>query len=125
MDLEAEAARSGSAIRHLIERVTGMQSVVGNEVREQPLQPAIMKKICEASLVLADITDNNLNTCIEAGMALAARRPVALLSRGEPRSPPFMLRALQLVTYGDDIERIGVLHSLVRPYRRRVINAEL
>lgn len=125
MDLEAEAARSGSAIRHLIERITGMQSVVGNEIHEEPLQPAIIKKICGASLVLADITDDNLNTCIEAGMALAAGRRVELLARGKPRRPPFMLRALQLVTYGDEVEQIGVLHNMVRPYRRRVINAEL
>jgi hypothetical protein len=125
MDLESDASRPSSAIRHLIERVTGMPTVVGNEIHEQPLQPAIIRKIRDAFLVLADITNDTLNTCIEAGIGLAAGCNVELLARGEPRRPPFMLRTLQMPTYADDSERIGVLHKIVRPYRRRVINAEL
>jgi len=48
-----------------------------------------------------------------------------LISYGKPRRPPFMLRAIQMPTYENDVERIGILHSIVRSYRRRVINAEL
>jgi hypothetical protein len=125
LDLESDAARAGGPIRHFIERITGMRTIVGNEIHEEPLQSAIMRKVCAAFLVLADITDDNINACIEAGMGLAAGANVELLSRGKPRRPPFMLRSLQMLTYEDDVERIGALHKILRPYRRRVINAEL
>jgi hypothetical protein len=125
LDLESEAARSGSPLRHLIERVTGMPTVVGDEIHEDSLHAAIIRTIREAFLVLADITDDNLNTCIEAGMGLAAGTNVEIISHGSPRRPPFMLRSLQMPTYADDIERVGLLHRIVRPYRRRIINAEL
>jgi hypothetical protein len=125
LDLDSDAARAASPIRHLIERITGMPTVVGDEIHEDHLQDAIMRKVCNAFLVLADITDDNINACIEAGMGLAAGTNVELLCRGEPRRPPFMLRALQMVSYRDDVERAGILHRILRPYRRRVINAEL
>jgi hypothetical protein len=125
MDLDSDLARAAGPIRHVIERITGMATVVGTEIHEDNLQSAIMKKVCNAFVVLADITDDNLNTCIEAGMGLAAGTNVELLARGKSRRPPFMLRALQMPTYEDDVERLAVLHRIVRPYRRRVINAEL
>jgi hypothetical protein len=125
LDLDSDVARAKGPIRHLIERVTGMPTVVGNEIHEEPLQPAIIKKICNAFVVLADLTDDNLNTCIEAGMGLVARTNVELIARGKPRRPPFMLRTLQMPTYSDNVELIGIVHKVIRPYRRRIINAEL
>jgi len=125
MDLDSDLARPGGPIRHLIERITGMATIVGSEIHEDNLQSAVMKKVCEAFVVLADITDDNLNTCIEAGMGLAVGTNVELVARGKSRRPPFMLRALQMPTYEDDVERLAVLHRILRPYRRRVINPEL
>lgn len=125
MDLESEAGRPSGPLRHMIERVTGMATVIGTDVHEDNIQAAIMDKVCNAFLVIADITDDNLNTCIEAGMALATHTKVELLARGKPRRPPFMLRSLQMPTYEDDTARLAVLHRILRPYRRRVINAEL
>jgi hypothetical protein len=125
MDLESGLAGFAGPVRHLIERVTGMATIVGTEIHEQNLQSAIMNKVCQAFVVLADITEDNLNTCIEAGMALAAGTNVELIAHGKPRRPPFMLRALQMPTYEDEVERLAVLHRVLRPYRRRVINAEL
>lgn len=125
MDLDSDLARAAGPIRHLIERITGMTTIVGSEIHEENLQSAIMRKVCDAFVVLADITDDNLNTCIEAGMGLAAGTNVELLARGKPRRPPFMLRSLQMPTYEDDVERLAVLHRIMRPYRRRVLNAEL
>lgn len=124
-DLDSDLVAGGGAIRHLVERITGMVTVVGTEIHEDNLQSAIIKKICQAFLVLADITGDNLNTCIEAGMALAAGANVELVSRGPARRPPFMLRGLQMPTYDGDADRVAVLHRILRPYRRRVINAEL
>jgi hypothetical protein len=125
MDLDSDLAQAAGPIRHLIERITGMATIVGSEIHEDNLQSAIVKKVCDAFVVFADITDDNLNTCIEAGMGLAVHTNVELVARGKPRRPPFMLRALQMPTYEDDIERLAVFHRILRPYRRRVINAEL
>jgi hypothetical protein len=125
MDLDSPAARPGGPVRHLIERITGMPTIVGNEVREGQVQSAIRDKICRAFVVLADITDDNLNTCIEAGMGLAAGTNVELFARGKPRRPPFMLRDLQMDTYEDEVELIGLVHKLARRYRRRILNTEM
>ena len=102
-----------------------MPTIVGNEIHEKSLHSAIVAKIRGAFLVLADITDDNINACIEAGMGLAAGTNVEIFARGEPRRPPFMLRSLQMSTYDNDVERVGLAHKLVRPYRRRIINAEI
>ena len=125
LDLESEVARAGGPIRHLIERITGMPTIVGNEIHEEPLHSAIIKKVRDAFLILADITNDNINTCIEAGMGLAAGTNVEIISGGESRRPPFMLRSLQMPSYQDEIELVGIIHNIVRPYRRRIINAEL
>mgnify|MGYP000002583825 CR=1 FL=1 len=125
MDLDSSAIRAMGPVRQLIERVTGMRTVVGNEIHEQPLNAAVMKAVCNAFVVIADISEDNINSCIEAGMGLAVETNVHLISYGKPRRPPFMLRAIQMPTYENDVERIGILHSIVRSYRRRVINAEL
>lgn len=125
LDLESDSVRVTSAVRHLLERVTGMPTVVGNEIRDQPLHSAIMEKIRDAFLVVADITDDNINTCIESGMGLAIGTNVEIIARGKPRRPPFMLRSLQISTYENELEQIGLIHKIARPYRRRVINIEI
>ena len=127
MDLDdAGAASPVGPLRHLIERVTGLPTVVGTDVQGDSLPADITRKVCDAFVVLADISGDNVNACIEAGMGLAAGTNVKLMSKGVPRSPPFMLRAAgQLTTYADDAERLGAVHHLLRPYRRRVINSEL
>jgi len=125
MDLDSDVGRAEGPIRHLIERITGMATIVGSDIHEDNLQSAIIKKVRDAFVVLADISDDNLNTCIEAGIGLAAGTNVELVARGKARRPPFMLRALQMPTYESDVERLAVLHRVLRPYRRRIINAEL
>ena len=130
-DLASPGSRKYSAVRRLIERITGMRTVVGSEIREPDIQSSILQTIRNAFLVIADLSgssDNNFNldVCIEAGMAIAAETNVALVAKGKLRSPPFMLRhGGQLLAYEDDIEQLGVIHSLVREYRRRIINTEL
>lgn len=127
MDLDDAAAASPvGPLRHLIERVTGLPTVIGTDVQGESLPADITRKVCDAFVVLADISDDNVNACIEAGMALAVGGNVKLIARGKPRSPPFMLRAAgQLTAYADDTMRLGAVHNLLRPYRRRVINTEL
>lgn len=102
-----------------------MPTLVGTEIHDASLHSAILERVKKSFLVLADITDDNINSCIEAGMALAAGTNIELLARGKLRRPPFMLRSLQLSTYENEVEQLGVINKIVRPYRRRIINAEL
>jgi hypothetical protein len=130
VDLDAPSSHRNSELRDIIERVTGMPTVVGNEIHEDPLQPAIIRTIKNAFLVVADITGGsedtfNLDVCIEAGMARATGANLELLACGKSRRPPFMLRGAQMPTYVDPVDQLGLIHRVVRPYRRRVINAEL
>jgi hypothetical protein len=113
-----------------IERVTSMRTIVGNEINEPDLQAGIARATKGAHLVIADISAAsdgtfNVDCCIEAGMANIYDVDVALVAKGKPRSPPFMLRrAGQLSTYSNDVEQLGVIQRIVRQYRRRVLNAE-
>jgi len=39
---------------------------------------------------------------------------------------PFFIRGVLLsMVYGDDLAQLAVLHKILRPYRRRIINVEL
>ncbi len=68
------------------QRVLGMECMLGKDYPTDQLREAIVAKIIRANLVFADlacITDDasktlrpNLNTCIEAGIAMGAQRPV-------------------------------------------------
>jgi hypothetical protein len=130
-DLDTPSANVDSDVRHLIERVTAMPTIVGKEIQESDLQLAIMERIKKAFLVIADLTglsesDLNLDVCIEAGMALASNASLALMAKGPSRRPPFMLRrAGQLSTYSNEVEQLAVIHNIVREYRRRIVNTEL
>ncbi len=128
MDLDSEIVRLGGPIRQLIQNVTSMPTKVGNEIHEgnpENVNAAVRLAVVDAFLVIADLTDDNVNVCIEAGMALAVGTNVELLAAGPNRRPPFMLRERNLRTYKDDVQQVGLIHTVSRPYRRRVINAEL
>jgi hypothetical protein len=120
IDLALTCSGRNSDLRELIERITGMPTIVGNEIREPDLQSAIMQSLQEAFLVIADISGAaegtfNVDGCIEAGMAIASETNLALVARGKPRSPPFTLRhAGQLTTYADEVEQLGAIHCIVR-----------
>jgi len=112
-------------IKRLIERVVAMPCVMGEEIREGKIQETIREMIISSFLVIADISDENLNTCIEAGIACGAKRPLHLISSGPRRSPAFLFRDQQIWYYSSDIEILGKIHAIVFPYRRRIINYEL
>ncbi|MGQ0703599.1 MAG: toll/interleukin-1 receptor domain-containing protein [Gemmatimonadales bacterium] len=76
------------AARDLIEHVLGMECWLGRDYPGEQLIEAIVEKVIGANLVFADLApardepsnrlDPNLNSCIEAGIALGARKPVFL-----------------------------------------------
>jgi hypothetical protein len=112
-------------IRHLIQRVTGIRCLMGDDIRDGHIQQVISDLLRHAFLVISDISEENLNTCIEAGIALGARRRLHLISAAPRRRPAFMFRDQQVWHYASEADLIGMIHRIVYPYRRRVLNAEL
>jgi hypothetical protein len=112
-------------ICELIRRVSAMPCLIGEDIRQGQIQQEIKNRIMGAFMMLADITEDNLNTCIEAGIALGARRPLHLVACGTRHRPPFMFQDQQVWYYDNDVDLLGIMHNLVRPYRRRIINYEL
>jgi hypothetical protein len=124
-------SEQGSLLRDLIERVTGLPTYFGEELRGEHVDEEILRLIREeATLVIADLTDHdssgfNVDVCIEAGMARGAGKGLEILWRGDKRKPPFMLGGLQMTPYRESADLFALIHRILRPYRRRVINAEL
>jgi len=69
-----------------------------------PILVDIMRRICEATVVVADLTDRNPNVLYEVGLAHVAKRNerVVLLSRRQD-DIPFDLRHLRLILYEDGL----------------------
>ena len=124
--LQAGSHERVRLVTNILQRVTGMPCVVGDDIREGHVQRTIIDAIQDSFLVLADISEENLNTCIEAGVALGAGRPLHLLAAGPRRRPTaFMFRDQQVWYFEDELELLGLVHRIARPYRRRVLNDEL
>jgi hypothetical protein len=113
------------AIKQTIQRVTAMPCVMGDEIRSGQIQRVITERISEAFMMIADISAENINTCIEAGIARGARTRFHLVASEPRRRPPFMFRHQQVWHYADDVDLLGKIHRIVYPYRRRVLNWEL
>jgi hypothetical protein len=75
--------------------------------------------------VIGDISADNINTLIEMGAARAAKIPYHMVAAAPRRRPPFMFRDVQVDHYENDAQLLGIMHKLVYPYRRRVLNFEL
>lgn len=124
-DLDPENNRKNQIIKQLIQRITAMQCIMGENIREGEVQKSITEKISRAFMMIADISDDNLNTLIEAGIARGANTKFHLVSKAPRRSPPFMFKDHQVEYYSDEIELLGVVHRIAYPYRRKVLNFEL
>jgi hypothetical protein len=134
LDLDSDAAVKRSPVRKLLERVTGMPTVIGTDITEPPLQDSIIRTISGAQLVVADITDLrdgehdpkrfNLDVCMEAAISYQAGTNLQLVAKGDQLSPPFMLRLNQMPTYSGGVELLALMTGTALRHRRRVINAE-
>lgn len=72
-----------------------------------------------------EVSLENLNTCIETGMARGANVPLHLIARTPRQRPSLTFRDQQVWYYEGDIELLGKIHTIVYPYRRRILNYEL
>jgi len=113
--------RRNEDVRDMIQHVTAMPCLLGKDIRTGQIQETIADRLRKAFVVVADITEDNLNTCIEAGdRARRRNKPPTHCSR-HPRRPPFMFRDRQVWFYEGDAELLAVVHKIVSPYRRRVL----
>jgi TIR domain len=118
-------SRRNQLVKEHIERITSMPCVIGQDIMEDHLQKAISDKISGAFIVIADISEDNRNTLIEAGIARGAGRKLHPLARKSNNRPPFMLSDLEVRPFTDDLELLGRIHRIAYQYRRRVLNYEL
>lgn len=107
--------------RQTIEQVSAVPCVMGEDVQHGQVQQSIIDRIINAQIMVADISKENLNTCIEAGIAIGANVPVYLISGDERHKPPFMFRDRQIWHYQNDLDLLGIVHKLALPYRRLII----
>jgi len=124
-DFDLAHQRRKDIIRGLIERVTAMPCLIGDEIEGAgtiSVQQRIVNLIQGAQVVVADITADNLNTVYEAGVARGAGVTTLLISGDERHNPPYMLTDQQVFFYKDDIEMLGRVNKLIYPFRRRVLN---
>jgi len=139
-----------SHLREFIEAVTGVSCYIGRDFEGQGRRDQIVSGIASASVVVANLASNdgavlgitgvNLNTCVEAGMALGASTarvlagkkplPVFLTAQYAPDEKnrtarlPFMFRDSQITWFSCYAELLGHCRRILLPYRRRVMNYE-
>jgi TIR domain len=124
-DLDTKNEQRNQIIKNAIQHITAMPCVIGDKISESQIREIITQQISQAFFVIADISENNINSCIEAGIAIGAKRPLRLVSHIPRGKVPFMLNNYQVFNYTDDVELLGIIHRITFPFRRRVLNSEL
>lgn len=120
-DLKVEHKHRNHVLRRFIQRVTLMPCQVGDEIHQGQIQQEIIRLVVNAHMMIADVSKENLNTCIEAGVGIGAGVPVHLVSDDVRHKPPFMFRDRQVWHYESDMDLLGIVHKLVLPYRRNIL----
>ena len=108
----------------VIERASSMVCVLGQGLTDQHAQQAIVERIRNAAFVIADVTDDNKNSLIEAGVARGAGTPLHLICRLAPggrRETRFMFRDMEVNWYEDPVQRLGAVYRIASGYRRRIL----
>lgn len=93
------------------------------EQKGQYAQQTITDRICRAAFVIADVTDNPLNTLIETGIAMGAGTPLHLMCKKPESGFPtirFMFRHMEINWYQNSVERLAIAYRISKLYRRRV-----
>lgn len=113
-------------VKEHIQLVTSMECTVGDDIKEVPIQQTIVDKISHAFAMIADISEGNINTIIEAGIAIGAglKENLHLIAKGPRCDPHFMFSDKQIQYYADESELLGIVHKIAYGYRRRVLNYE-
>ena len=104
-----------------MEAVTALPCVLGEYVRGDVVQGEILRAVCGAVLVLADISSDGPNVYFELGAARGAGVSVAVLRQGKLGRPPFMLRDHQVWDYATPADLLGRVTRIAYPYRRTLL----
>jgi hypothetical protein len=107
----------------VIQQVTKIPCMIGQRLQGQQAQVEIIRLIEDAEFMLADISANDLNSMIEAGIARGAGTLLHFLSRvpdSRELQTRFMFRDMEVNWYSTALERLGFAHRIARNYRRRV-----
>lgn len=126
--LTAQHRRQNRMIGRMIERITGMKCFMGEEIfapNDISVQQSIINIIRNSYLLISDVSQDNINTLIETGVARGAGINHYMIASGKRHRPPFMLRDEQIFYYENDAEMLGRIYMLIYPFRRRVLNYEL
>lgn len=132
------------AAKDIIESLIGMECHLGKEVLGSELRNQLRALIRDANLVIADIACSfegdlkqlriNVNTCIEAGIALAHDKPLFITAldpkvkdpqASRTNSIPFFFRDYSIEWYQNDPGFLANVYRIAFNRRRRVINDEL
>lgn len=105
-------------VKECIEAATGLPCRIGEYVQGTPVQTEIFRMVTNSSVLVADMSGDSPNVYIEIGAARGAGIPVALLRRGGPSRPTFMLRDHEVYDYATDAEALGRAVRVTYPYRR-------
>jgi len=115
--------RETDEIISVIERASNMNCMLGQKLDSQHVQHAIIDRISRAAFVIADVTENNYNTLIEAGIAMGSRTPLHLICQ-VPESGSlkkrFMFGDMEMNWYQTPIERLAIAYRIANQYKRRV-----
>ena len=125
---KAPAALSGSLVRQTIERVTSMHTIACCDNPKSRSPASVERMIKESLVVLCDLSGADgqffdLDVSVQVGMALAVGANLEVLAARAADPSSFMLR--DFLTYANEAEQLAIIHKVMLPYRRRIINSEL
>lgn len=120
-DFESESRSLRTLIKEAVEVVTALPCRIGEYVESNSVQSEIVRTVTGCSVLLADISADGPNVYIEIGAARAAGVPIALLRKGPPGRPAFMLRDQQVWDYASGAELVARAVRVSYPYRRYLL----
>ena len=106
--------------KRIVEVVTGLPCYTGDDLIGEAAQQQIVHKIADSAIAIFDISEDRLNTCIEAGVARGAGSRYELICKAPRRRPPFLFRDKQVFFYETTTELLGLVRKLVFDLRRVV-----
>jgi hypothetical protein len=109
-----------SLARRVAEAVSGLPCFSGDALLGESAQRQIVEKIRTSAISIFDISDDKLNTCIEAGIARGAGVNYELVCQAPRRRPPFIFRDKQVHFYETQADLLGLVRKLVFDFRRVV-----
>jgi hypothetical protein len=106
--------------KRIAEVVSGLPCVSGDDLTGDSAQQQIVEKIASSAISIFDISEERLNSCIEAGVARGAGVRYELVCKGPRHRPPFLFRDKQVFFYETTTDLLGLVRKLMFDFRRVV-----